>query len=114
MEARAEVIARSHQAAEGRLEFEGHTGMAAIVDNNAQCFTNFGAPVLDATRVERLNAATRQAPKDLGALLETRREAGCVRHCHGDLHLRNIGFIDGRPIPFRRHQVQPIDSPYRH
>jgi aminoglycoside phosphotransferase family enzyme len=100
MEEMAEVTARSHQAAEGRLEFGGHTGMAAIVDSNAQCFAEFGAPVLDATRVERLNAATRHALKDLGALLKTRREAGCVRHCHGDLHLRNIVFIDGRPTLF--------------
>ena len=100
MEEMAEVIARFHQAAEGRLEFGGYTGMAAIAHFNVQCFAKFGASVLDATRVERLNAATRQAPKDLGALLETRREAGCVRHCHGDLHLRNIVFIDGRPTLF--------------
>jgi len=100
MEKMAEVIARFHQAAEGCLEFGGHPGMAAIIDSNAQCFADFGAPVLDAPRVERLNAATRHALENRAALLETRREAGCVRHCHGDLHLRNIVLIDGRPTLF--------------
>ena len=74
--------------------------MAAIIDSNAQCFADFGQPVLDVAQVERLNAATRRALEDRAALLETRREAGCVRHCHGDLHLRNIVLIDGRPTLF--------------
>ncbi|MDP6884993.1 MAG: AAA family ATPase, partial [Rhodospirillales bacterium] len=100
MEELAEVIARFHQAAEESLEFGGHPGMAAIVDSNAQCFADFGAPVLDAGRVESLNAATRGALDDLGALLEIRRKAGRVRHCHGDLHLRNIVLLDGRPTLF--------------
>ena len=32
--------------------------------------------------------------------LDRRREAGFVRQCHGDLHLRNIVLIDGRPTLF--------------
>ncbi|MCP5433782.1 MAG: AAA family ATPase [Alphaproteobacteria bacterium] len=32
--------------------------------------------------------------------LARRREAGAVRHGHGDLHLRNICLVDGRPTPF--------------
>src|SRR6185436_11718511 len=34
------------------------------------------------------------------ALLDARREAGQVRQCHGDLHLRNIVLIDGQPTLF--------------
>ncbi|NWH09260.1 MAG: AAA family ATPase [Alphaproteobacteria bacterium] len=33
-------------------------------------------------------------------LLEARREAGYVRHCHGDLHLGNIALIGGHPVAF--------------
>jgi aminoglycoside phosphotransferase family enzyme/predicted kinase len=33
-------------------------------------------------------------------LVERRVAAGAVRRCHGDLHLRNIVLIDGRPVPF--------------
>jgi predicted kinase len=32
--------------------------------------------------------------------LERRREAGFVRQCHGDLHLRNIVLLDGHPTLF--------------
>jgi uncharacterized protein len=33
-------------------------------------------------------------------LLEQRGRAGCIRRCHGDLHLGNIVLIDGAPVPF--------------
>ena len=33
-------------------------------------------------------------------VLERRRESGFVRQCHGDLHLRNIVLLDGRPTLF--------------
>ena len=33
-------------------------------------------------------------------MLEVRRRAGLVRRCHGDLHLRNICLVDGRPTLF--------------
>jgi predicted kinase len=36
----------------------------------------------------------------LSPLLRTRARDGYVRHCHGDLHLRNIVEIDGRPVLF--------------
>ena len=35
-----------------------------------------------------------------GALLDERRASGFVRQCHGDLHLRNIVLLDGRPTLF--------------
>ena len=35
-----------------------------------------------------------------GDLLDARRNAGFVRQCHGDLHLRNIVLLDGRPTLF--------------
>lgn len=36
----------------------------------------------------------------LSPLIEARRDAGSVRRCHGDLHLRNICLYEGRPTPF--------------
>lgn len=32
--------------------------------------------------------------------LEQRRRAGCVRECHGDLHLGNMALLDGRLVMF--------------
>jgi uncharacterized protein len=36
----------------------------------------------------------------LTPLLRARAQGGYVRHCHGDLHLRNIVEIDGAPVLF--------------
>ena len=33
-------------------------------------------------------------------LVARRVDAGAIRRCHGDLHLRNIVLIDGKPMPF--------------
>ena len=49
----------------------------------------------------------RRWPKRMPAALEPfidlvarRVAAGAIRRCHGDLHLRNIVLIDGKPVPF--------------
>ena len=49
---------------------------------------------------EDLARRTRSAFERLGPLLMRRASTGFVRHCHGDLHLRNIVEIDGRPVLF--------------
>jgi len=51
-------------------------------------------------RLAPLRAWTAQECERLAAVFEARRDAGFVRECHGDLHLGNIAFIDGRPTPF--------------
>lgn len=33
-------------------------------------------------------------------LVARRVEAGAIRRCHGDMHLRNIVLIEGKPVPF--------------
>ncbi len=52
----------------------------------------------------RGSAASRLAA--LSPLLEARARGGYVRHCHGDLHLRNIVEIDGVAGAVRRHRVR--------
>ncbi|MBS0522809.1 MAG: AAA family ATPase [Proteobacteria bacterium] len=57
---------------------------------------------------ERLDAAASEVLADkMPAALEPyidlvarRVEAGAIRRCHGDMHLRNIVLIDGKPVPF--------------
>lgn len=55
----------------------------------------FGEPA-----VQRLVDATRTAWRRVTPLLDARQRGGRVRHCHGDLHLRNIVAIDGVPTLF--------------
>jgi aminoglycoside phosphotransferase family enzyme/predicted kinase len=57
---------------------------------------------------ERLDPATSEALAEaMPAALEPHMQlvarrvaAGAIRRCHGDLHLRNIVLIEGKPVPF--------------
>lgn len=50
--------------------------------------------------VADLNARLQAALARQGGLLDARLAEGFVRRCHGDLHLRNICLIEGRPTLF--------------
>jgi aminoglycoside phosphotransferase family enzyme/predicted kinase len=96
----AAAIAGFHAAAERRSDQGGRPGMAWVVDGNAEGFTEYGAGILDPVASRRLTASARVALERWGGLLEERRVAGFVRQCHGDLHLRNIVLLEGRPTLF--------------
>ena len=51
-------------------------------------------------RVESVRKKWQERVAVLAELLDRRRAAGKVRHCHGDLHLRNICLLDGKPTLF--------------
>jgi len=51
-------------------------------------------------RLDRLAAWTEAEYRRRRALLARRRNDGRVRECHGDLHLGNIVWLDGQPVPF--------------
>lgn len=96
----AAAIAEFHRIAESRTDHGGRTGMQWVVDGNAEGFVEFGDGVLDPAAHRRLTEHARAELETHGALLDERRAAGFVRHCHGDLHLRNIVLLDGRPTLF--------------
>jgi aminoglycoside phosphotransferase family enzyme/predicted kinase len=54
----------------------------------------------DAARLERLRDWTGNEGSRLREVFAARKRSGFVRECHGDLHLRNIVFLEGRPVPF--------------
>jgi uncharacterized protein len=95
-----DAIAQFHAAAERRQDHGGRAGMAWVIEGNAAGFGEFGKQCLDPATVQR---ATDDAGRQLDRcadLLERRRLSGFVRQCHGDLHLRNIVLLDGRPTLF--------------
>ena len=96
----AEQIARFHAAAEIDAEFGGASGMTATTASDARNLRAGVPATLDAESVEVLIAATQAALARAAPLLDARRRAGKVRHCHGDLHLRNICVVGGRPTLF--------------
>jgi aminoglycoside phosphotransferase family enzyme/predicted kinase len=96
----AAAIARLHETAERRPDHGGMAGTAWVIDGNASGFAEQGADILDRTACADLTRRTRAELERHGGLLDARRDGGFVRQCHGDLHLRNIVLLDGRPTLF--------------
>ena len=96
----AAAIAEFHSIAEPRTDHGGTPGMEWVIEGNAVGIAEYGANVLDPLACRRLTDASRAELDHRGALLDERRASGFVRQCHGDLHLRNIVLLDGRPTLF--------------
>lgn len=60
--------------------------------------------------LDRLGALQRASEIEFSAcrnLFERRLELGCVRECHGDLHLGNIVMVGEQPVPFDGIEFNP-------
>jgi hypothetical protein len=93
-------VATFHREAEPRRDHGGAAGMRWVVEGNATGLAEFGSALFEAATVSRLIADTRRVLDRSVPLLESRRESGLVRQCHGDLHLRNIVLCDDTPTLF--------------
>lgn len=91
-------IAMFHAQAGARRDFGGGAAMAALVSANEASLRR--AKTFSAPEIAALHKLSREALAAVSQLLDARREAGKVRRCHGDLHLRNIAVIDNKPILF--------------
>jgi aminoglycoside phosphotransferase family enzyme/predicted kinase len=96
----ADRIAAFHRNAEVDPAYGGYAGLAEAMEGIAANLALATPAVFDAAGVPALVADSRAALAHLKPLLEDRREAGKVRLCHGDLHLRNICLLDGTPTLF--------------
>lgn len=99
-EALAQEIAGFHAVAAVRRDQGGHRAMRAVVLGNARDLEELVPDILAQDAVAALNRATLAELERLAGLLDARRAAGWVRHCHGDLHLGNIVLLDGVPVLF--------------
>ena len=68
-----------------------------LADAARRCRSGAGAP---AARVDALAERLDARLAERTDLLNLRAEAGFIRRCHGDLHLKNIVALDGRPVLF--------------
>jgi hypothetical protein len=99
----ADEIAAFHDDAE-RLTGDnapggGAAGLGAVIEEN---LSELGErpDLFPPGDVAAFARTSRAALKRHAPLLDGRLAAGFVRRCHGDLHLRNICVIDGRPRIF--------------
>jgi aminoglycoside phosphotransferase family enzyme len=96
----ASAIAAFHRTAPPRPDQGGYAGMRWVIDGNAAGFGEQGDGILDPSACDALTTRARDALASCTDLLERRRTDGFVRQCHGDLHLRNLVLLDGRPTLF--------------
>jgi len=93
-------IVAFHEEAEQRLDRGGTAAMAEVSRTNIRVLRDCRAAGFDPAQIGRLENRLNGELSQLGSLLDERRQAGRVRRCHGDLHLRNICLVDGRPLLF--------------
>lgn len=71
----------------------------AVLQNFAQLPQLLSAPD-DMAMLETVREASAREFSACEPLFKQRAAAGCVRECHGDLHLGNIVLLDDEPTPF--------------
>ncbi len=95
----AATICAWHQQAEPCHRADPVADFTALLEGNAAAFSAFPG-LFDARArddlVQRLAAAVAKNHR----LIVARNEAGFIRRCHGDLHLRNIVLLDSKPVLF--------------
>jgi len=96
----ADHIAEFHASAERHFDHGGAAEMAELADVQYRCLAAPNHAEFSPDQVHGILEKWRERLVALGALLDRRRAAGKVRHCHGDLHLRNICLLDGKPTLF--------------
>jgi uncharacterized protein len=93
-------IVAFHEKADERPESGGSAAMAEVSQTNIRVLRDCRTAGFDPAQIDRLENGLNGELARHGRLLDERRHAGRVRRCHGDLHLRNICLVEGRPLLF--------------
>ncbi len=100
MTALADAIAAFHAKAEPkRQRAAGAEAMTWVVRENGEEFLE-REDLFNRGDSAQLTKAAQAQLNRFTARLDARAEAGQVRLCHGDLHLRNVVLLDGKPTLF--------------
>lgn len=95
----AAMVVSAHAAAPERRGFDTAAALSTYLEDNIAEFSA-RPDLFPAEDVARLAEVSRAALARVRPLLAARAGAGFVRRCHGDMHLRNIVLLDGKPVLF--------------
>jgi len=96
----ANHIAEFHSLAEQRFDYGGAAALTDIAEANHRCLIAAREAGFALECINEIRERSLQRLAAVGGLLDRRRAEGKVRRCHGDLHLRNICLLDGKPTLF--------------
>ena len=99
-EAIAEAVARFHAASPPVRAAARARSMRWVLDSNEASLAAWSPALFAAADLRTLTRQSDASLARVSRLLAERRRQGYVRHLHGDLHLRNICRLDGRPVLF--------------
>ncbi len=105
LRALAERLAAFHEAAPAAGPDSPYGTPEAVFRPMAENFPPLAD--FDPAAVARLRRWSVARHEALRPLLAARHAEGCIRECHGDLHLGNIVLWDGRPMPFDGIEFSP-------
>jgi hypothetical protein len=89
-----------HARAERLFIHGGTAAVAAVEQSNTECLRQSDGRFFEPAHIVDLHRRSLDQLTTLSDLLDARRAAGKVRRCHGDLHLRNICLLGGKPALF--------------
>jgi uncharacterized protein len=93
-------IADFHRAAEVDRQAGGATAIAKVISGNLANLSAHVPGIFALADIEALRKRSEITMGQVSGLLDRRRAEGRVRLCHGDLHLRNVCLIGGKPVLF--------------
>jgi uncharacterized protein len=94
----ADAVLASHRSADCAASATGAARIDRLVVSLAQSLER--SKVFDTPDVQQFAREARRQLERASAILDERARCGCVRRCHGDLHLGNIVLWHGRPVLF--------------
>lgn len=110
LDALATHVAEFHAIAAVAQPREGFGTTDAVITPARQNFEQLRERVTDAAlraRIERLETWSEAQAERLTPIFQARLADGCVRECHGDLHLANVVLLDGNPRLFDGIEFNP-------
>ncbi len=95
----AEILVQFHACAPVDLDQDAEVGLRDVIKTTTDAFRRT-KPFLRASGGDTYRDAISSEFRARHTDRKQRAKEGCVRRCHGDLHLRNIVLLDGRPTLF--------------
>jgi hypothetical protein len=106
----ADYIANFHQSAASAPRDSGYGEPDMVMRPVSENFIQIRQYIHDKQILERLSSLQTWSENEFEGcreLLQRRCENGFIRECHGDLHLRNLAWMDDQPLAFDCIEFEP-------
>ena len=100
MDQLATEVQRVHQRAQVDTRIEHGQLLADHIRDNLSIAEQHTGSATEPQCLQSLQQFAAATLRNKAALLQQRQQQGFIRHCHGDMHFRNIVLLHGKPVLF--------------